>query len=192
MKVKYAHIGAGGSAVAIVNRPGEMFQALTSQHIVRHTQFGPLVARFYNGPWFPVVAIRENVVDDLALLVAPPPRAAGCESLVGSNASQGDRVRATGWPPSNPERHITDGIVRSVVLKGSGTRQYLHTAPYALGMSGGGLWDSRGALIGINDSIRGYEVLGRRIYLPGMSFAVHTSRIKKFLARGDKSEAKVR
>ncbi len=86
---------------------------------------------------------------DLAILHVPGLRQAPPRRRQVGTLRVGERVYALG-SPSGLEQTFSEGIVSSIRKGKDGLTHIQHTAPITKGSSGGGLFDDRGNLIGIN------------------------------------------
>jgi S1-C subfamily serine protease len=123
---------------------------------------------------YPVHVVRLNGYMDLALLEAPY---AHPYARLGPMPSQGDGVLNVG-SPFNFEFVVSEGVVGMVGMRIRGyiSHYLVTTAMINPGSSGGGAFDNKGRLIGVNTMLVGF--LG----WSGISLAVSVDDVRVFLA----------
>jgi len=123
---------------------------------------------------YPVHVVRLWASRDLALLEAPYTHP---YARLGPMPRQGDAVLNVG-SPFNFEFVVSEGVVGMVGMRirGFTSRYLVTTAMINPGSSGGGAFDSKGRLIGVNTMLVGF--LG----WSGISLAVSVDDVRVFLA----------
>lgn len=156
---------------------------LTAAHVTRGNK--DITIKASNGEEIPAVVLWESTEYDVALLRVDDTRFLGSAHLSCRVAQAGEAIAAHG-NPLFMERIITHGTVSGAPVKVE--RIWASVLPLSLpvagGMSGGGLFDASGHLVGI---IVGFPLqpLGFGMgTMVGISFAVDARTICNLLARG--------
>jgi len=147
---------------------------LTAAHCFTGENVEFVWARDYNQVFgVPVHLIRLNAAKDLALLEAPFNHS---YAKIGKDPKRGDEVLNVG-SPLNFEFVVSNGVVGATDVKMHGftSRYILTTAMINPGSSGGGAFNNKGELIGVNTMLIGF--LG----WSGISLAVSTADIRQFI-----------
>lgn len=136
-----------------------------------------------------LLAHRESGNLDAALLAIQPE--AGCVvAEIGDAPALGDDILAFGFPWGRAMT-LTSGIVSQVPLDESDARLMIDGS-VSYGVSGGGVYDARGRLIGIVEGYRAAQVTYRdggkdakarsiEIPVPGETYVVSLTDIRRFL-----------
>jgi S1-C subfamily serine protease len=188
-----------GSGVIVGSRPSESGTAcyvLTAGHVFTDLPGGQIYAllgRHRGGTGSrtraTLLAHRESGTLDAALLKIQPE--AGCVAAeLGNAPALGDDILALGFPWGRAMT-LTSGIVSQVPLEDSDARLMID-ASVSYGVSGGGVYDARGSLIGIVEGYRTAQVSYRdsdkdaklrsfQIPVPGETYVVSLPEIRRFL-----------
>jgi S1-C subfamily serine protease len=188
-----------GSGVVIASRPsagGSDCYVLTAGHVFTGLMDGEIYTihdRYRGGTGSRVratlLAHRESGNLDAAVLKIQ--REAGCvEAGLGNPPALGDDVLALGFPWGKAMT-LASGIVSQVPLEESDSRLMID-ASVSYGVSGGGVYDAGGHLIGIVEGYRMAQVSYRgadteaepqflQIPVPGETYVVPLSEIRGFL-----------
>jgi S1-C subfamily serine protease len=188
-----------GSGVIVGSRPSESgtdCYVLTAGHVFTDLPDGQIYAllgRHRGGTGSrtraTLLAHRESGTLDAALLKIQPE--AGCVAAeLGNAPALGDDILALGFPWGRAMT-LTSGIVSQVPLEDSDARLMID-ASVSYGVSGGGVYDARGSLIGIVEGYRTAQVSYRdsdkdaklrsfQIPVPGETYVVSLPEIRRFL-----------
>jgi serine protease Do len=190
-----------GSGVIIGRRPSDSSTdcyVLTASHVVTGLPDGQIYAlleRHRGGTGrrtrATLLAHRDSDSLDAALLKIQPE--AGCVAAEFGNApALGDDILAFGFPWGRAMT-LASGIVSQVPLEESDARLMID-ASVSYGVSGGGVYDASGRLIGIVEGYRTAQVSYRdsdkdkdfkprsfQIPVPGETYVVSLSEIRRFL-----------
>lgn len=129
-------------------------EALTAGHCIEGTTIGHKWARTSDGKSFRVKVLWRDFARDLALLyVSGPPHK---YVILADNPQKSDKV----YVLSSEEGFIgsyNEGIVSNIIADPdlNMTAMIVHTAAIRHGASGSGLFNSKGALVGINTKTMG-------------------------------------
>lgn len=141
--------GSSSGSGFVVDRRGHI---LTSQHVVQSCHE---ITAHIEGMPYKVSVQREDIANDLALLVATPAPEHFLVFREGKRLRAGEQVVAIGFPLSNllsAEPHVTTGSVTALAgLKGD-TSTLEISAPLQPGNSGGPLLDQSGHVVGVTSS----------------------------------------
>jgi tetratricopeptide (TPR) repeat protein len=133
-----------GSGV-IINKNGEV---LTNVHVIKGAS-SARVKLFDNRYYKIVLVLGYNSLTDLALLKIDTKGAILTQATISTEyCNKGASVFTIG-NPDGLENSISTGIVSSVRVMGDYGDSYQITAPISPGSSGGGLFNSKGELVGI-------------------------------------------
>jgi S1-C subfamily serine protease len=189
-----------GSGVIIGSRPSEAgtdCYVLTAGHVftglAADGQIYALLGRHRGGTGSraraTLLARRESGNIDAALLEIRPE--AGCAAAeLGNAPALGDDILALGFPWGRAMT-LASGIVSQVPLEESDARLMID-ASVSYGVSGGGVYDATGKLIGIVEGYQTAQVSYRdtdkqakprsfQIPVPGETYVVSLSEIRRFL-----------
>jgi S1-C subfamily serine protease len=187
-----------GAGVIIGRRPSESSTdcyVLTASHVVTGLPDGQIYVLLerHRGTGrrtrATLLAHRESGSLDAALLKIQPE--AGCVAAeLGNAPALGDDILAFGFPWGRAMT-LTSGIVSQVPLEESEARLMID-ASVSYGVSGGGVYDAKGRLMGIVEGYRTAQVSYRdsdkdakprsfQIPVPGETYVVSLSEIRRFL-----------
>lgn len=124
---------------------------------------------------------KSNIEHDLALIRVPGLQGSAPRRRALSTMRVGERVYALG-APQGLEQTFSEGIVSALRPGTKEFRPLQHTAPMAQGSSGGGLFDDRGRLVGINTLMRAVVMRGRVDLAGDLNFAVPADWIDELLS----------
>ena len=178
---------SSGSGTIIWNKGGDYLMVITSAHVIKSMQKRkrPIHITFtYSSAIKPMRVVRMDEKKDLALLM-------GCAKEVSDGpyvrvATQspniGDDVWAIGTPMS-VKSTVTKGNLSNFVWEQNPKRlTYRFTADVFFGNSGGGVFNEKGELVGVVDSISFLRMsIFSRMLIPGGNYAVALEEIRKFL-----------
>lgn len=138
----------------------------------------------YSSAVKPMKVMKTDGKKDLALLMGlsrEKTNGPGA-NLAEYSPNIGDTVWVIGTPLST-KATVTKGIISNFIWEKSSKRlTYRFTAPVFFGNSGGGVFNEKGELIGVSDSITYFRLNMFSVMLvPGANYAVALEEIKKFL-----------
>lgn len=160
---------------------GYMNYVITAAHVVNKK--GRLKVRmwFDNGKTYSATIIMLNKERDLALLVFMSKDRKSYVRL-GSNPTALDEVYAIG-SPYGLKTIITKGVVSRIALVPNFGLRIFASAQVAPGNSGGGLFDTKGNLVGVVTMVWGTKIRSQFIPISHIGFSVPISAVKSFLMK---------
>lgn len=176
VQVKVGQEVSLGSGV-VVSKRGHI---VTNLHVLGEAAEAEAI--FENSEMNPVVLVRSDEWNDLALLRLKHPRETSYLELADDLPGVGDNVYAVGSPLS-PELgfSVTRGIISSRQRELVGRLFIQHDAAINPGNSGGPLLDARGQVLGLNT----WKITqADGMALQGLGFAIPAKNVNVFLKKG--------
>lgn len=133
-----------------------------------------------------LVSVDEVVKMDREkdLLLVKVPLGCPCAPIAGSTPEVDDFLRVVGFPLARSVQYLTEGRVQSPSV-GEAPHYMAISAPIVFGNSGGGVFNSRGELVGIVSAVAVYAsgFDGIPFIVPHMGLVVNLDTIRAFLER---------
>ena len=176
-----------GSGTIIWNKGGDYLMVITSAHVIKGMQKKkrPIHITFtYSSVIKPMRVVRMDEKKDLALLMGYAKEVSdGPYVRVATKSPNiGDTVWAIGTP-LGVKYTVTKGNLSNFVWEKNPKRlTYGFTADVFFGNSGGGVFNEKGELVGVVDSISFLRLsIFSTVLIPGGNYAVALEEIRKFL-----------
>jgi len=178
---------SSGSGTIIWNKGGDYMMVITSAHVIKSMQKRKKAIHItftYSSAIKPMKVVKLDEKKDLALLMGYAKEVSdGPYVRVATKSPNiGDTVWAIGTPMS-VKSTVTKGNLSNFVWEEKPKRlTYRFTADVFFGNSGGGVFNERGELVGVVDSISYLRMsVFSSMLIPGGNYAVGLEEIRKFL-----------